>query len=120
MKKRNFYLLSVATIVGLSCFSGGLIFPDTSLTASGKFSEGEEIYSRNCGGCHPQGRNIVNPSIPLAGSAKLKDLDTFSKFVRNPVKSDGSKGSMPPFVKETVSDKEMEQLYGYATTLTGK
>jgi hypothetical protein len=53
----------------------------------------------------------------VIGSLKLKDLDAFNKFNRNPVKADGSKGIMPAYPKEKISDQDMKQIYEYTVKM---
>ena len=69
--------------------------------------------------CHPHGGNKINPAIPLIGSSKTKSLAVFTAYNRNPLKADGSKGVMPAFPKDKISDQEMKLIYDYCLTLTG-
>jgi uncharacterized membrane protein len=107
------YFLSVVIVISLGYFGGALVFPDKVSSASDLFPEGEKIYALNCTSCHPNGENVINPKLPIIGSQKMKDLDTFVKFNRKPLKSDGSKGIMPPYEKKKISEQEMKQLYQY-------
>jgi mono/diheme cytochrome c family protein len=61
----------------------------------------------------------MDPSAPVVGSARMKSLDVFTAFNRNPAKADGSKGVMPAYPKDKISDQEMKLIYEYSLTLPG-
>jgi mono/diheme cytochrome c family protein len=90
-------------------------FSENNLAQSKKFAEGEQIYIKHCASCHPNGANVINHSIPIIGSPMMKNLDVFTKFNRNPIRPNGTKGIMTAFSKETISDQEMMQIYQYIT-----
>jgi mono/diheme cytochrome c family protein len=83
---------------------------------------GAGIFSSNCASCHPNGRNVVTPNLPLKGSRMLADFKTFLNFIRNPKMPDGSKGAMAAFTKSIISDRQAERLYQFiiATDSSGK
>ncbi|HOG17019.1 MAG TPA: c-type cytochrome [Syntrophales bacterium] len=109
------YLLCLVAVIALGYFGGALVFPEQSYALSDQLQAGEKLYASNCAGCHPGGGNVITPAAPVKGSTQLKDLETFSEFNRAPVKPDGSKGVMPAFPREKISDAEMKLLYLYVT-----
>jgi len=115
MGKSFVYLLCVSCVVGLGYFGSSLVYPETSLAMPDQLREGEKLYAANCASCHPGGGNVINPALPVVGSPQLKNLNTFTKYNRNPVKPDGSKGVMPAYPKEKISDDEMKLIYDYLT-----
>ena len=115
MIKFVIYLLCLVAVVGIGHYGGQLVFCQSDAASSGDIGQGEKLYTANCGGCHPNGRNVINSQLPVVGSPQLKNLDTFIKFNRNPLRPNGSKGVMPAFPKEKISDQEMKQVYEYIT-----
>ena len=113
MKKSTILIL---TISGLIVCAGATIFPGN--TAFGA-PDGASLYAVNCGVCHPNGGNIINPALPVTGSAKLKSLAAFTAYNRNPLKDDGSASVMPAFPQDKISDEEMKLIYEYSLTLKG-
>ncbi len=118
MRRFVIYLVCVAAVVGLGYFGGQLVFAEKGTAVSSDDAKaGERLYATNCGGCHPNGGNVINPALPVIGSAPLKSPDAFIQFNRNPVRPDGSKGTMPAFTKERLSDQELKEIYQYITTV---
>jgi cytochrome c553 len=115
MGKSAIYFFCVAAVVGLGYFGAQLVFPDTSPALSSDVQAGENLYATQCARCHPNGSNIINSAIPVMGSTQLKNPNTFTRFIRNPLRPDGSKGIMPAFPKEKLSDDELRQIYQYIT-----
>jgi hypothetical protein len=76
-------------------------------------SQGEEIFIRDCGSCHPGGGNVITPNLPLRGSRQLADFDTFLRYLRRPTMPNGSPGPMPPFPEGKISNEEARSLYQY-------
>jgi mono/diheme cytochrome c family protein len=113
-------LLIVAVFLGLSCVSDaqdpGMMGP-----GKGKRSQayagtaGEKTFNLQCSRCHPNGGNVILPDLPLRGSSKLADFNTFLSFIRDPKMPDGSEGVMPVFSKKQLSDQEAKTLYNYIT-----
>jgi mono/diheme cytochrome c family protein len=116
MKKSKIWFLFILPIAicvffGYTMFfSGGIVLAEPN---------GTSLYALHCGACHPLGGNKINPAIPLTGSAKMKSLAVFTAYNRNPLKADGSKGVMPAFPKDKISDHEMKLIYDYSLTLPG-
>ncbi len=120
MSKSAIYLLCVVTVIGLGYFGGGLVFSETR-PASGNLADGEKLYAEHCAGCHPGGGNKITPALPIIGSPQMQNLDAFTKYNRNPLKPDGTKGVMPAFPKEKISDEDMKNIYEYIlNVLAGK
>jgi uncharacterized membrane protein len=113
MSKSVVYFLCLVSVIGLGYFGGQLVFADKVADASEGLNNGEKLYAVNCGSCHPNGGNLIKPSLPVVNSPMLKSLDTFIKYSRNPRLPDNSSGPMPAFSKEKLSDKEMKQIYQY-------
>jgi uncharacterized membrane protein len=121
MSKFIIYFFCLAAVVGVGHFGGQMVFSQISAPSPGEIRDGEKLYTAHCASCHPNGGNVINPAVPAVGSLQLKNLNTFIKYNRNPLKPDGSKGVMPAFPKEKISDKEMKQIYEYITKgLKGK
>jgi uncharacterized membrane protein len=121
MGKFFVYFLCLISVVGTGYFGGSLVFPGKSHASADPLRDGEKLYATHCAGCHPKGGNVINPALPIVGSPQLNDLNAFTKFNRNPLKPDGSKGTMPAFPKEKISDQEMDLIYQYVTkSLVGK
>ncbi len=121
MSKFFMYFLCLVSVIGIGYFGGSLVFPEHSLALPDQLQDGEKLYAAHCAGCHPRGGNVINASLPVVGSLQLKDLNTFTKYNRNPLRPDGSKGAMPAFPKEKISDREMKLIYQYSTKgLAGK
>ena len=118
MKKSTIWFLFIFTITGGVIFGNTMIFPDSALL-SAQAPDGAKLYATHCGACHAQGGNIINPALPVKGSVKMKNLAVFTAYNRNPLKADGSKGVMPAFPKDKISDQEMKPIYDYALTLPG-
>jgi uncharacterized membrane protein len=119
MSKFFVYFLCLVSVIGIGYFGGSLVFPEYSLALPDQLRDGEKLYAAHCAGCHPRGGNVINPALPVVGSPQLKDLNTFTKYNRNPLRPDGSKGVMPAYPK--ISDQEMKMIYQYATKgLAGK
>jgi mono/diheme cytochrome c family protein len=110
MKKSTSWFLFIFAI------AGWVVFGDTALSAA---PDGANLYAVHCGACHAQGGNIINPTLPVKGSAKMKSLTVFTAFNRNPLKADESKGVMPAFPKDKISDQEMKLIYDYSLGLPG-
>jgi mono/diheme cytochrome c family protein len=118
MKGSAIWFLFMFVIVGLVVFGDSIIFPGGT-TSSAQAPDGAKLYAVHCGACHAQGGNIINPALPVKDSVKMKSLAVFTAYNRNPLKADGSKGAMPAFPKDKISDQEMKLIYEYSLTLPG-
>lgn len=107
------YTLSLISVVGLGFFGGELVYGDKSqLTAQEgnqveEFWPGRELYANNCNGCHANGGNVVNPALPIKGSAKTDDFNTFLAWIRNP------NPPMPTYPDSVLSDQQARDLFQY-------
>lgn len=110
------YFLCVAVVAGLGYFGAELIYPDQGLVVNDKqVTVGEKLYAAHCAGCHPKGGNTLDRKKPVIGSAHLKDLNAFTKFNRQPLRPDGSKGLMPAYPEDKISDEELARIYQFVT-----
>ena len=109
------YFLCFCSVVVLGYFGGQLVFGNSPSGSNQQFMAGQKIFVNNCSGCHPHGGNILKPDLPLKGSPKLADFETFLSFIRDPMMPQGSKGEMPAFTSEKVSDQDAKALYAYIT-----
>ncbi len=108
------YFLCFCVVILLGYFGGQLVYEERPTTISSEnFNEGEKVFVANCRGCHPGGGNILKPNLPLKSSPKLKEFESFSNFVQNPKRPDGSRGTMPPFPLTKIPEPEMRDLYKY-------
>lgn len=122
--KRFVLGLAVTLVFGIITITSALGQRMTGLgeKSSGQASQeisGARIFNDNCKVCHQNGGNIINPSMPLRGSLKLVNVDTFLSFIRDPRMPNGSKGSMPAFSKTQISDEQAKELYEYITSKQG-
>lgn len=120
MIKSVIYLFCVICVTGLGYFGGDLVFAGKAAVTQEESQGGKELYIHNCGGCHPKGGNVISPDLPVINSSKLKTLDDFKSFNRNPKKTDGSPGIMPAFSKEKLSDQQLKEIYQYITVFLTK
>jgi len=109
------YFLAVLSVVALGYYGDNLVFGREKPVATEELKAGEMLYTANCGTCHPQGGNILNPALPVKNSTYLKNFNGFLVFNRKPQMPDGTKGVMPAIPPEKVSDAEMKQIYNYIT-----
>jgi uncharacterized membrane protein len=113
MSKSIVYFLCVVSVIGLGYFGGQLVFADRLADSSDGINDGEKLYAVNCGSCHPNGGNLINPSLPVINSPTLKSLDTFINYSRNPRRPNGPPGTMPVVSKEKLSDQQLRKIYQY-------
>jgi uncharacterized membrane protein len=107
------YVLAFFTVVGLGYFGGHLVFGGRSPAGSKTFAAGQKIFNADCSACHPHGQNAIMPNMPLRGSQKLANFQTFNDFIRKPQLPGGEKGPMPNFHYQKISDQEAQALYDY-------
>jgi cytochrome c553 len=118
-----FAIVSIVYAQGSGMMGGGMMgqgmMGSGQEEKSSQGSSGAEIFNANCRVCHQNGGNIINPNLPLRGSLKLADVNTFLAFIRNPKMPDGSRGSMPAFSQAQISDEQARELYQYSTSPEG-
>lgn len=119
------YVLGLLTVGALGYFGGELVFgggapaaPGAADTAS--IQAGKKIFEKDCQVCHPAGGNAIMPQHPLRGTGELADLTTFLAYLRDPRLPDGSKGPMPAFPPEQISEEQASELYQYLVEAFGK
>lgn len=72
---------------------------------------GKECFDQYCASCHVMGGNLAKPTKPIAGSAELKSIATFQKYLENPP------GHMPYFKTVVTDKKTLQKLYDYCRKL---
>ncbi len=103
----------------MAFLSIGLALVHGTLGIMGEFRSGspgiygKQIFETNCSRCHPEGGNIFYPDMPIKGSGRLSDFQTFHRFIRDPRMPDGSTGPMPSFSEKQLSDEQVKELYRY-------
>jgi mono/diheme cytochrome c family protein len=107
---------SLAQLMGGGVTGGGTMNEGQSGESSLKAIPGAGIFRANCVSCHPNGKNVVTPGLPLKGSSTLADFGTFLNFIRHPKMPDGSTGSMRAFSKSKISDGQASRLYQFITS----
>ncbi len=107
------FTLCFFNVMGLGYFGGQLVYEGRTPAVSEAFLTGQKIFVNHCSGCHPNGGNILFPNLPLRTAPQLKSYQTFIEFVRNPILPNGSKGPMPVFTQNKLSDPQAEELYSY-------
>jgi uncharacterized membrane protein len=107
------YTLCFMVVVVLGYFGGQLTYGTRAASTPAEFKTGEKLFKANCSACHPTGKNAIIPNLPIVGSDKLASFDTFLAFVRNPKLPNGKSGPMPPIIPSKLSDKQLNELYGY-------
>ena len=115
MKQTIWFLILLVIAVSVVCGITMIFSRGVSLSAP----NGADLYATHCGGCHADGGNVITPNLPVKGSAKMKSLAAFTAFNRNPLKADGTKGVMPAFPRDKISDAEMKLIYEYSLKLPG-
>jgi len=95
-------------VIGMGYFGGELVYGSKpSPVANKNYQAGEQSYRKNCSACHPNGGNTIDPDVPVKGSLKLKDFDSFLSWIRNP------NPGMPPYPESRISEEESRELYEY-------
>jgi uncharacterized membrane protein len=102
-----FYGLCFCLVVLLGYFGGQLVYGQKLSAPAPQHEAGEKLFAAHCASCHPGGGNVLDPSKPVTGSARLKDLDTFVGWLRHPMPP------MPAFSASTLSDESCKELLGY-------
>jgi mono/diheme cytochrome c family protein len=110
------YFLCVATVSGAGYYGAELVYPRLELAVNEtQLQAGGQLYAAHCASCHPRGGNTLDQKKPVIGSIYLKDQGAFTKFNRKPLRPDGSKGLMPAYPEDKISDQEMALIYRYVT-----
>lgn len=74
---------------------------------------GEQIFIRSCNTCHPGGEAGMGPSLENLGKHFAEDAK-LKAFLRK------GKGNMPAQTKDTLNDKELDDLVLYLRNLNFK
>lgn len=112
--------LCLLNVMGIGYFGGELIYGDRSPKNGHQFHAGHQVFVSHCSGCHVNGGNIFFPNLPLHSAPQLQSYETFIAFVRNPTLPDGTKGPMPPFTVDKLSDQQARELYDYVINRLAK
>jgi len=107
------YSFCLFTVIALGYYGGQLVLGGKCPEAPPELAGGSKLYETYCGGCHPNGGNLLNSKLPVIGAPQLKDFDDFLTYNRHPRRPDGSKGIMPAFPPGKLSDQQMQELYHY-------
>lgn len=105
--------LCLVNVMGLGYFGGQLVYAGRMSVVEKNLQPGQKIFVSHCSGCHVNGGNIFFPNLPLRSAPQLQSYETFIAFVRNPRLPDGSKGPMPVFTEQKLSDPQAHDLYAY-------
>jgi uncharacterized membrane protein len=113
------YTLCFLTVAGLGFFGGELVYGQKTAPVAAKsqlkdYQTGRKIYAANCGGCHPNGGNVMKPELPVKRSPKADDFKTFLAWIRNP------KAPMPAYPSQVLSDQQAEDIYQYIINVVNK
>jgi cytochrome c6 len=76
----------------------------TTLLASAASAGGEAIFKAKCASCHPDGGNIIKPTVTLKG---INDPIKITSKIRK------GGGGMPVFDVKALSDADAKQLADY-------
>lgn len=112
--------LCLLTTAGLGFFGGELVYGNKSAPAEEKgiqasdYKPGMDLYAANCGGCHANGGNVINPRLPVKRSPKTEDLATFVAWIRNP------RAPMPAYPSGVLSDRQAEEIYQYVVKVLNR
>ncbi len=101
------YGLSFANVVAIGYFGGELVYGAKDAAPSPELQAGQALYATNCKACHPNGGNTLDPTLPVKGSPKIKDFDTFLAWIRDPAPP------MPAFPETRLSGSQSKDLYDY-------
>lgn len=101
------YGLSFLNVIAMGYFGGDLVYGSKAPPLPSELQAGEQLYAKTCKACHPNGGNTLDPTLPVRGSPKLKDFDTFLAWVRDP------DAPMPPFPETKISASQSKDLYDY-------
>ena len=101
------YGLSFLNVIAIGYLGGDLVYGSKGAAPPSELQAGEQLYATNCKACHPDGGNTLDPTLPLRGSPKLANFDTFLAWIRDP------DAPMPPFPETRLSASQSKDLYDY-------
>jgi uncharacterized membrane protein len=115
------YAAAFICVIGLGYFGAGIIYGRGTGNANEQLTKqelsGKEVFTMNCGACHANGENSIDPRYPLKTSQKIKDQAGFIAFVRDPKTADGSPGNMPAFMESDISGEKAGDLFAYINAM---
>ncbi|MGR9105449.1 MAG: c-type cytochrome [Gammaproteobacteria bacterium] len=112
--------LCFMTIVTLGYYGWQLVYGGRAPAGEEQYLDGQTVFDDRWTGCHAHGGNGYRPSMPLRSAPQLEEFEEFLAYLRNPRLPDGSKGMMPPFSPELISDQKARELYEYITGVIAK
>jgi hypothetical protein len=104
------YTFCLTIVIFLGWYGAQLIYGPNSQSILVPYKSGYQVFINACNRCHPNGGNIMAANKPITNSPKLKDINTFTSFIRRP------EGVMPSFPQSAIPDHETEELYRYIST----
>jgi uncharacterized membrane protein len=113
------YTLSFLTVAVLGYYGGELVYGGRAANIPASFGQAASMFEINCAMCHPEGRSVTYPQLPLRNTPQLATFDKFADQIRNPRLPNGEPGKMPPIPKETMSDEDLWELYQYIVHVAG-
>ena len=121
MTSENFEKL-IRTALGVTL--AGLLIVVMAPVAAAQEDLGEDVYGRNCVGCHqPDGRGLTGNFPPLAGNANVQDAAYVEDVIRNGKQGElvvngvTYNGVMPAFGQ--LSDEEIAAVIDYVQNRLG-
>jgi mono/diheme cytochrome c family protein len=60
---------------------------------------------------------VVIAELPLKSAEQLQSFESFEQFIHDPQLPDGSKGPMPAFPPEKLSEAQDRKLYAYIRSM---
>lgn len=102
--RKGYFLCAVMLAAALFCHA-------VPVEAAAEASQGEQAFVKNCGVCHPQGGNIINPAKTLdkkalAANGIREPADIVGK-IRNPGPA------MTPFDEKAIPDGTARAIAEY-------
>jgi cytochrome c6 len=95
-----------------------LLLVSNSLPAyAGTNVHGEELFNGNCAMCHPHGGNVLAPKKTLKGDSFQKQFPKDSMIVAI-IRKGIPNTVMSPFLKDRLSDEQVNEIVTYIRTLT--
>jgi uncharacterized membrane protein len=113
------YVLSFLVVAALGYYGGELVYGGRAANILGSFGQSGSVFEINCAMCHPEGRSVTYPKLPLRNTPQLATLEKFVNQIRDPRLENGEHGKMPPIPREVLSDEDLWELYQYVVHVAG-
>jgi uncharacterized membrane protein len=108
------YTSCLITVTFIGWYGAQIVYGTNPRLTLIPYKSGYRVFINECNSCHPDGGNVMDEKKPINNSPKLKNINTFISFVRQP------EGNMPSFPASTIPDHETEELYLYLTTVMNR